>query len=259
MMNFSKSIKGVLLDLDGVFYTSGKIIPGAIGTLKFLRKKNIPFRFLTNTTTINKRTLREKLVNIGLGCDEFEIISAGHVAIDYLRKMGSPSCKFFITENLKKDYSEFKEDKKKPTVIVIGDYQHWTFEQLNEAFCNVMDGAEILALQMGRYYSIGTGLRLDAGGFVKALEYATGKKAKIVGKPNKAFFNCALEDLRLMHEEVAMVGDDIITDIKGAQDIGIIGVLVKTGKYHESILQTSDIMPDMFLDSIGDLPNLFIS
>lgn len=254
-----KKAKGFLFDLDGVFYQSGKTLPGAIKTLQFLRQNRIPFRFLTNTTIQNRKTLQRKLSGIGLDCIEQEIISAGFTGINYLRKIGSPSCCFFITENLKKDYSEFEENKNNPEVIVIGDYDEWDFEKLNVAFRQVMNGAEIIALHKGKYYKVDTGLQLDAGGFVAALEFATGKKAHVVGKPNKAFFQCALDDLRLTPEEVAMIGDDLINDVQGAQHLGIPGILVKTGKYHEGLVESSGINPDGLIESISDLPTMLNS
>ena len=125
-MELIRKAKGFLFDLDGVFYQSGKPLPGAIDALSYLRKSNLPFRFLTNTTTKNRHTLQENLTNIGLTCIENEIISAGFAGIDFLRKKGSPSCRFFITENLKQDYIEFEEDLENPEVIVIGDFDEWS-------------------------------------------------------------------------------------------------------------------------------------
>jgi len=254
-----RSAKGFLFDLDGVFYQSGKPLPGAIETLIYLRKNKIPFRFLTNTTIKNRSSLQEKLSGIGLVCAENEIISAGYVGIDFLRKKGSPSCRFFITDNLKQDYSEFEENLDHPEAIVIGDYDDWDFEKLNEAFQHVMNGAKIIALHKGKYYKVDSGLRLDAGGFVVALEFATGQKAHVVGKPNKAFFQCALDDLSLTPEDVVMFGDDLINDVQGAQNHRIPGILVKSGKYHEGMVESSGINPDGLIDSIADLPTILNS
>jgi FMN phosphatase YigB (HAD superfamily) len=61
------------------------------------------------------------------------------------------------------------------------------------------------------------GLTLDAGPFVAALEYASGKTALVVGKPEPAFFEAALRDLGREAHEVAMVGDDAESDVAGAQ------------------------------------------
>ena len=98
---------------------------------------------------------------------------------------------------------------------------------------------------------------MDIGAIVTGLEYATGKKATTLGKPNKEFFQAALDDLGCSSKDVIMVGDDLINDIGGAQALGIKSVLVKTGKYRKEILEKSDIIPDAIIDSIADLEHPF--
>jgi HAD superfamily hydrolase (TIGR01458 family) len=105
-------------------------------------------------------------------------------------------------------------------------------------------------LQKNRYWRTETGLSLDAGPFVAALEYATGKSATIVGKPERDFFRLALEDLGLGPHQVAMVGDDAEADVAGAQAAGLRGILVKTGKYRPEAEGT----PDLVLESVAGLP-----
>jgi ribonucleotide monophosphatase NagD (HAD superfamily) len=101
------------------------------------------------------------------------------------------------------------------------------------------------------------GLSLSAGPFVTALEYATGRSAVIMGKPSKDFFNLALADMGLDAGQTAMIGDDVITDICGAQAAGIKGILVKTGKYREDSLRTTPKTPDLVIDSIAHIREIF--
>jgi ribonucleotide monophosphatase NagD (HAD superfamily) len=98
------------------------------------------------------------------------------------------------------------------------------------------------------------GLRLDVAPFVAALEHATGKKALVFGKPDKSFFLSAVMHLGLPAGEVLMIGDGIETDVAGAQNAGLKGALVRTGKFRESDLQRG-IVPDFVLDSIAGLPS----
>jgi ribonucleotide monophosphatase NagD (HAD superfamily) len=94
---------------------------------------------------------------------------------------------------------------------------------------------------------------------VAGLEYATGKTARIVGKPSREFFELGLGDMELPASAVAMVGDDIESDIGGAQRAGITGILVKTGKFREDMVADSGIEPAHTIDSIADLPGLIES
>jgi ribonucleotide monophosphatase NagD (HAD superfamily) len=114
-----------------------------------------------------------------------------------------------------------------------------------------MEGAELLALQKNRYWRTASGLSLDAGPFVAALEYASGKQALVVGKPEPTFFRLALEDLGLAANEVAMVGDDAEADVVGAKKAGLSGIQVRTGKWQPGGDVTA---ADLVIDSIADLP-----
>ena len=42
-------VRGILFDLDGVFYVENQLIPGATATVDFLLESGIPFCFVTNT------------------------------------------------------------------------------------------------------------------------------------------------------------------------------------------------------------------
>ena len=95
----------------------------------------------------------------------------------------------------------------------------------------------MVALGMTRYWRAEDGLRLDAGAFVRALEYAAGRTAVVVGKPDPTFYATAVDALGLEAGQVVMVGDDIHTDVEGAQRAGLTGVLVRTGKFSASDLE----------------------
>jgi ribonucleotide monophosphatase NagD (HAD superfamily) len=52
------------------------------------------------------------------------------------------------------------------------------------------------------------------------------------------------------------VGDDLEADVLPAQAIGMIGVLVRTGKSGEESLVQARGRPDHVIDSVADLPAL---
>ena len=85
-----------------------------------------------------------------------------------------------------------------------------------------------------------------------ALEYATEQNAVVVGKPSAAYFNLVLEDLKLPPNRVAMIGDDIEIDVRGAKRMGMQGWLVKTGRFRKEDLGRG-IWPDRVLNSVADL------
>jgi HAD superfamily hydrolase (TIGR01458 family) len=142
-----------------------------------------------------------------------------------------------------------------PEAIVVGDMgEGWTYALLQEAFEYLIAGAELIALSRDRYWLRGDRLTLDAGPFVAGLEFAAGKSAMVAGKPSPAFYTAALQSLGLQAStSTAMIGDDLWSDVEGAQQAGLQGWLVRTGKYRESALLESGIQPDRVLDSIAAL------
>ncbi len=256
-MNF-QSIQGFLFDLDGVFYVSDSLIPGGNAVLSRLQEKNIPHRFITNTTTKSRSSIAHKLNEMGLRVEEKHIISAVYAGVLKLREWGSPSCYYFLQDDAKTEFSEFDYSEENPEVIVLGDLDSsWDFNAMNKAFNFVMNGAKMLALHKGKYFQVKAGLQIDSGAFIQGIEYATGKHAEVVGKPQSTFFELAMNELDVEDKSsVAMIGDDLINDVEGAQKFGIKGGVVKTGKFRESLLLSSSISPDFILDSIDQLNQL---
>jgi HAD superfamily hydrolase (TIGR01458 family) len=249
-----QGVKGFLFDLDGVFHVGDNVVPGAIETIAYLRFHNIPHRFTTNTSTRSRESLANKLQGIGLPITAKEIISSPYAAVLYLRGRSDPRCHFVLAEDAIRDFAEFTTTDDHPNVIVLGDVgDRWSYALLNDLFRMMMDGAELIALHKGRYWQVEDGLRMDIGAFVAGLEYVTSKPATIIGKPSQSFFELALKELGLSAEQVAMIGDDIVSDVGGAQAAGLRGILVKTGKYREEIAEQSPVQPDLILKSIDEL------
>jgi HAD superfamily hydrolase (TIGR01458 family) len=144
----------------------------------------------------------------------------------------------------------------RPEVVLVGDLgERWTYTLLQEAFEYLLDGALLVALSRDRYFKRGDRLALDAGPFVAALEYAASRAALVAGKPSPEFFGAAVASLGLGEgvRDVVMVGDDLWSDIRGAQQAGYQGWLVRTGKYRESALRESGVTPDRVLESVVDV------
>lgn len=256
-------IKAFLIDLAGVIHVDEKLIEGAKETLEFLKKKQYKYLFISNTTQKRRISISRRLKKLDIQINKEEIFTPPIAAINKLKKEGKNKCYLLSTGDIHEDFEEngIILTNKKVDYVIVGDAAHnFSFIKMNEAFRLLLEGADLIALEKDKYYLSSDGYMLSAGPFVAALEYATGKKSLIVGKPSKYFFQLGLnklgKDLKL--EEIAMIGDDINSDIGGAQQIGIKGILVKTGKFRKVSLENSKIKPDMILDSIADLPNIIL-
>jgi HAD superfamily hydrolase (TIGR01458 family) len=242
-------MKGLLIDIGGVLYSGDKVIEGAVEAIGKLRKK-YKLRFLSNSSRNTPDSIYKKLTRFGFEIKKEEIFTALSAAKRFLEFNNSTA--FILATDEAKEF--FKDLKGEMNYVLVCDaYKNFTYDNLNEAFRH-LENKGFIATNKNRYFKDKDGLSLDAGGFVKCLEYASGKSAKILGKPNCDFFSLAVRDMGLEKDEVLMVGDDIESDILGAKSCMIKTVLVKTGKFKETDLLKGK--PDYLIDSIASLPEL---
>lgn len=250
------AIRGVLLDIDGVLHVSLQPIRGAAETLRWLEQQGYQTCFVTNTTTSSRASLVQKLHAIGLPLPEERVMTAPVATANYIRQhYPGKRCWLLTKGNTADDFSGIELVNDHADIVVIGGAEELlTYEAMNSAFRMLMDGAVLLATHANLYWRTTEGLQLDSGAYVRALEIATGKQAIILGKPDRAFFEQALQSIGVPAHEAVMVGDDIENDIGGAQQAGLRAVLVCTGKHNASSPQLERIKPDAILPSIVDLP-----
>jgi phospholysine phosphohistidine inorganic pyrophosphate phosphatase len=253
-------MSGILFDLDGVLYNSEEPIVGAAETVRWVQSQHIPHLFVTNTTSRGRDALVDKLRSFGIQSERHQILTPCNAAAEWLKSRNDGLAALFINPKARSEFEGvpcFSEELETGVrYIVIGDMgDAWDFRTLNRAFrlLHANPEATLIALGMTRFWRAQDGIRLDAGPFAAALEFAAGRKALVLGKPAEPFFRAAVKRLGLPTREVIMVGDDIETDIAGSQNAGLIGVLLRTGKYRPSDLEHG-ITPDAILNSIADLP-----
>jgi phospholysine phosphohistidine inorganic pyrophosphate phosphatase len=252
-----EGVEGLLVDLSGVIYVQDEAVPGAAEALDRLREGGIPIRLVTNTTMRPRRSILERLVRLGIEADPAELITPATLAASRCADAGYESVALVVLDELREDLEGLEERGDTVDAVIVGDLgEGWDYEVLNRAFRQVMEGAALIALQKNRYWETAEGLSLDAGPFVAALEYGSGRQAEVVGKPSAAFFELALADLGVSADRAAMVGDDVEADVGGAMDAGLAGILVRTGKYREDLVRESGIDPTAMVDSIAEVPGL---
>jgi phospholysine phosphohistidine inorganic pyrophosphate phosphatase len=251
-----------LLDLDGTLYSGDAAIPGAVEALVRQRARGAPFRLVTNTTTRSRLMLVQRLAGYGFDVAAGEIVTATLAGVELIRTAGYARVAPFVPAGALEDMAGLDlrggtsdHPRGAADVVVLGDLgERWTFALLQEAFEQLMAGAALVALSRDRYFRQGERLALDAGPFVAALEYAAGASAAVAGKPSAAFFGAAARSVGFAPErDVAMVGDDLWSDVEGAQRAGLQGWLVRTGKFRDDALRTAGITPDRILSSVAEL------
>lgn len=256
------SIHGLLLDIDGVLATSWKALPGAQETLRGLRAGGFPFRLITNTTTKTRSDLAETLRDAGLEVADEEVVTAVVATAAFLRTTHPDAKVFVLTDgDAAADLHGVRlVDVDEADVIVLGGAcEDFSYPTMNRIFRRLMDGAALVGMHRNLFWKTDEGWELDGGAYIAGLEEAADTNATICGKPEKAYFDAALEMLGVEPERAAMVGDDVVNDVLGAQAAGLTGILVRTGKYRDGDEGRHDEEPDHVVDTIADVPSLLRS
>jgi HAD superfamily hydrolase (TIGR01458 family) len=212
---------------------------------------------VTNTTAQPRRAILDRLARLGYEVPPCELVTPATLAVRHCAEQGHARVALVMNDAVKEDFAELQECEQDANAVIVGDLgDRFGYAVLNHAFRELMRGAELIALQKNRFWLTPDGLSLDVGAFVAALEYAARTEAFVVGKPARAFFETILAGIPVALERAVMVGDDVESDVGGAQRAGLEGVLVRTGKYRADVVRASGIRPDAVADSIADLPAL---
>jgi HAD superfamily hydrolase (TIGR01458 family) len=252
-------IDGLLIDLDGTVYEGSSLVPGVAKAIELLRAAKIPFLFTTNTSRKSRSDVVSDLATMGFPVHAEEILTAPVAAAAWLRSRGIGSVQLLVAESTYADFRDVVVTDRNPEAVLVGDLgAGFTFERLNSAFRNLRLGAELVAIHRNRFWLPDAGPTLDAGPFVAALEYASDREATLIGKPAPAFFAMAAEILGLPVAHLAVIGDDLESDIRGGRKAGLITIQVRTGKFDEVATRSirAEQAPHRIADSLARVPEL---
>ncbi|XP_076014778.1 haloacid dehalogenase-like hydrolase domain-containing protein 2 [Genypterus blacodes] len=245
-----QALKAVLIDLSGTLHIEDAAIPGAQEALNRLRQASVAVKFVTNTTKESKRILLERLRRLNFDLQEKEIFTSLSAARSLLEERQHRPL-LLVEDDALEDFDGINTSD--PNAVLVGlAPEHFNYQTLNKAFRMILDGAPLIAVHKARYYKRPDGLALGPGPFVTGLEFAADCKATVVGKPETTFFTQALSDLGCGPDEAVMIGDDARDDVGGAQNAGMLGILVRTGKYRRGDESKIDPPPHLTCDSFPD-------
>lgn len=246
-----RPIRGLLLDLDGVVHVRGKALPGSLEAIARVRAENIPLKFVTNTTRLPRRRIVEDLAQFGLQVAMGDVFTPAILARAFLSRENLAPF-LVVHPDLREDFVGLPEQGRE--AVVLGDAgAYFTYDKLNDAFRKILRGAEFLALANNRNFLDRDGeFSLDLGAFVSGLEYASNRKALVLGKPSPLFFALAVDSLGCAAADVAMIGDDAEADVGGAMAAGLMGVLVQTGKYRSGQEKALDPPPTFVAQNLTE-------
>jgi HAD superfamily hydrolase (TIGR01458 family) len=249
----------ILLDVDGVLHVSGDPIPGAADAVQRLRDNGHRVRFVTNNTIRSRAQLVADLVGQGIDVDADEVQTVAAAAVNVLKgKRVLALTMHAIVGDL--EGIELVGDGADAVLIGGADETPETnlvfsYMNLANAFAELELGADLYCLHRNRWWQTKHGPQFDAGAYVAGLEYAAGVEAVVLGKPSPSYFAAACEALDADPHMTWMVGDDLESDVVGAQGIGMKTILVRTGKFRPDAVEHARTQPDGIVSSIAHLPD----
>lgn len=248
--------KGYLIDLDGTVYRGKEPIPAAKIFIEKLQKKQLPFLFLTNNTTKTPETVQKNLSeNFDIHVPSSTIFTAANATVDYMNHrnkgrsvyvVGAPGLVELILN------SGFQWEESNPDYVVVGLDPGINYEKMTIATLAIQKGAHFIGTNPDKNIPTERGLLPGAGSLVTFFETSTGVKPTIIGKPETAIMDSAIERLGLSKKEVLMVGDNYLTDIQAGIRNGIDTLLVLSGFTQKEEVPKLPIAPTYVLDSLAD-------
>jgi len=253
-------VRCVLLDMDGTFYLSERLLPGAAEFFARLRRCSEPFVFLTNNTSQNRHHYISKLERLGIQISEAEIVTAAEASTLWLEQR-TPGCKVFLagTPALQEVFVEhgFRLVQEDPDWVVLGFDTTLTYARLWKLCDHVRGGRPYLATHPDFNCPTDGGFMPDIGAMIAFVEASTGRRPDVViGKPYAPIVEALAGKLGVPAEAMCMVGDRLYTDIAlGAH--GVMTVLVLSGETSREDLQASPYVPDLVVEDLAEFDGLW--
>jgi 4-nitrophenyl phosphatase len=224
-----------LFDLDGVFYKGkeSRVKIGGTKAVRAIRSADKKLFILTNNSTDSVRTVWSRMVEFDIPVREDEVLTSTLLTAEYLKERYGGVTYFLVGEaGLETEMERCghrRTEGERAEFVVVGLDRNLTYDKLDHAARLARSGARIIATHNSRLYAYKTGPAMATGPIVKAVEYASRKRATVIGKPSPLMFEIALRRAGCSKAEAVMIGDQLDTDIEGAARAGIDSILVTSG------------------------------
>jgi len=251
----------ILSDLDGTLYTSSGAIDGAADAIRVLRAQGCTLRFFTNTDSRPDFILAQELQSRGFDVATSDVFTPASAARDLFEATPGARVLSLVSARLASTFAPFAAQAgESVTHVVVGAVDEiLSYDVLDEAFRALRSGAELVALQRGRYSKHADGDHIDTGAIVAALEYAADVSARVIGKPSQEFIQLAAASAGVKASDVWVIGDDATTDIAMGNTAGAVTIQVQTGKFGDQAQERASNPATHTIGSIADLPALLAS
>lgn len=232
------SFRYAIIDMDGVLYRANYAQPGLKEFFVLLERNQIKYLLVTNNSTNSVEDYSVKLRKMGVEVPASTIFTSGQATAAYLRKVAPDGCGIYVVGmqplrdslfNDPQDGGKYYPDDKQPRYVVQGGDFNLVYESVKRACLLIRAGAGFIVTNSDPVFPTEEGLIPGAGSVGALLQVSTGKTPVVVGKPEAAMYEVALDILGGTKEQTVMIGDNLVTDIEGANRLGIPTILTLSG------------------------------
>ncbi|MBI3914369.1 MAG: HAD-IIA family hydrolase [Chloroflexi bacterium] len=258
---FLSNICGLIIDIDGVLWRGTEVLPGVPEFFRFLRARGIRFIIASNNSSRPAAETIARLARIGVAVSESELLTSAEATALYLPRIAPRGSSVYLVGGLgiarALKHAGYRLVSKNAAVVVVGLDLNLTYAKLKRAVLEIQGGAKFIGTNPDKTFPGEEGFAPGAGAILAAIQAATSVAPIVIGKPERAMFDVALEKLDAEPPCVAMLGDRLDTDIEGAHNVGLKTILVLSGVTSRVMLTRSRITPDLVCADIHALHQLW--
>jgi HAD superfamily hydrolase (TIGR01457 family) len=248
-------IQGVILDLDGTIYRGSQAVPGAAEFVGRLQEHGIKALFVTNRSNRTPESVCAQLRSYGISCASENILTSAQATA---RRLRSGRVFYIGEEPLEKALLEggLTIDPHTPDYVVVGFDRAVDYTKIEKASRLIRAGARFIATNPDKAVNADGGISPGNGAIVAAIAAATGATPVVVGKPERAIIDIALERMGVAPEHVILVGDNLETDVMAGVNAGIRTILILTGVSTRMDVMKSPVKPHRVVEDYAELSHV---
>jgi len=243
--------------LDGTIYRGDSPIPYAREFIEYLNENDRKYLLLTNCPGNTPGLLVEKLSRMGISVREDNILTSGQATASYLEKNYKGERVYLVggealEEELRKKGIDVTRELRGDgcDCVVVGYDKQFTYEKMTVASQLIAGGARFICTNGDLTIPHGETFVPHTGAISLSIEAASGVKPIVVGKPEKAMLDTAMELLGCRREDCCIIGDNLDTDISMGTRFNIQSFLVLTGVTNRDMAGQSVIRPSMIFENL---------
>jgi 4-nitrophenyl phosphatase len=258
------AICALISDLDGTLLAGNRGQPGLTGFVRFLRRREVSLRVVTNNSARAPAEFARKLAAAHAEIAPHEVLTSAVATAAHLREKLSPGAPVFavgesglITALTDAGFHVLSDSREQAAAVVVGGDRTITHDKLKHAIRHVRGGALFVGTNPDLLVPVEDGVAPEAGVLLAAIAAGAGVAPAIIGKPERPLLEQAMAAMGSCAANTAILGDRLDTDILGGRRLGLTTLLITTGIDDRAAIAAKGESPDFVVSGLDELTHLW--